>query len=74
MLLGELLAVQNPPRRCKFSFTYTLSAPPTCRAMEARPAGTANLARTGRTSEGRCGGAIARIEMYMYSAIDTREE
>ncbi|KAM0696816.1 hypothetical protein Q7P36_002887 [Cladosporium allicinum] len=42
--------------------------------MEARPAGTANLARTGRTSEGRCGGAIARIEMYMYSAVAARKE
>jgi hypothetical protein len=30
--------------------------------MEARPTGTANVART---SEGRCGGAIARTEIYM---------
>lgn len=33
--------------------------------MEVRPTGTANVARPVRTSEGRCGGAIARIDIYM---------
>jgi hypothetical protein len=35
--------------------------------------GTANLARTARTSEGRCGGSIVRIEIYMSSTIAARE-